>query len=101
MAIYTLDGVRVTGPSTRDDGLGPDEIPAGSAGYIDLRVDRLLLLPGTYDISASLHNTAGTHVWDMRHRLLRFDVEFGEPREEFGFTSLGGTWEGDILGGAR
>jgi Wzt C-terminal domain len=101
LAIYTLDGVRVTGPSTRDDGLGPDEIPAGSEGYIDLRVDRLLLLPGTYDISASLHNTAGTHVWDMRHRLMRFDVEFGYPREEFGFTSLGGTWEGDILDGAR
>ncbi|HMG28289.1 MAG TPA: ABC transporter ATP-binding protein [Acidimicrobiia bacterium] len=101
LAIYTLDGVRVTGPSTRDGNLGPDELPAGSEGYIDLRVEKLLLLPGTYDISASLHNTAGTHVWDMRHRLMRFDVEFGEPREEYGFTSLGGNWEGDVLDGGR
>jgi ABC-type polysaccharide/polyol phosphate transport system ATPase subunit len=101
LAVYTLDGVRVTGPSTRDSGLVPDRLDAGSEGYVDLHVDRLLLLPGTYDVSASLHNNAGTHVWDMRHRVLRFDVEFGDPHEEYGFTSLGGTWEGDILDGAR
>jgi ABC-type polysaccharide/polyol phosphate transport system ATPase subunit len=100
LAIYTLDGVRVTGPSTRDDGLVPDQLDGGAEGYVDLHVDRLLLLPGTYDVSASLHNAAGTHVWDMRHRVLRFDVEFGDPHEEYGFTSLGGTWEGDILDGA-
>jgi ABC-type polysaccharide/polyol phosphate transport system ATPase subunit len=101
LAIYTLDGVRVTGPSTRDGGLVPDQIDAGSEGFVDLRIDNLLLLAGTYDISASLHNSAGTHVWDMRHRVLRFDVEFGEPREEYGFMSLGGNWEGDILDTAR
>jgi ABC-type polysaccharide/polyol phosphate transport system ATPase subunit len=101
LAVHALDDVRVTGPSTRDVGLVPDQLNAGTEGHVDLRIDRLLLLPGTYDISASLHNNAGTHVWDMRHRVLRFDVEFGEPREEYGFTSLGGTWEGDILDGAR
>jgi ABC-2 type transport system ATP-binding protein len=101
LAIYTLDGVRVTGPSTRDVGLVPDQLHAGSEGYVDLRIERLLLLPGTYDISASLHNSAGTHVWDMRHRALRFDVEFGNPHEEYGFTSLGGVWEGDVLDGDR
>jgi ABC-type polysaccharide/polyol phosphate transport system ATPase subunit len=101
LAIYALDGVRVTGPSTRDGGLVPDQLDPGAEGYVDLHVDRLLLLPGTYDVSASLHNSAGTHVWDMRHRVLRFDVEFGDPHEEYGFTSLGGTWEGDILDGSR
>jgi ABC-type polysaccharide/polyol phosphate transport system ATPase subunit len=101
LAIYALDGVRVTGPSTRDGGLVPDQLDPGAEGYVDLHVDRLLLLPGTYDVSASLHNSAGTHVWDMRHRVLRFDVEFGDPHEEYGFVSLGGTWEGDILDGSR
>ncbi len=101
LAIYALDGVRVTGPSTRDSGLVPDELTAGAEGHVDLHVDRLPLLPGTYDVSASLHNSAGTHVWDMRHRVLRFDVEFGDPHEEYGLVSLGGTWEGDILDGAR
>ena len=101
LAIYALDGVRVTGPSTRDGGLVPDQLDPGAEGYVDLHVDRLLLLPGTYDVSASLHNSAGTHVWDMRHRVLRFDVEFGDPHEEYGFVSLVGTWEGDILDGSR
>jgi ABC-type polysaccharide/polyol phosphate transport system ATPase subunit len=101
MALYTLDGVWVTGPSTREVGLFPDRLEPGEEGWVDLRVDRLLLLPGTYDVSASMFNITGAQVYDMRHRAFRFDVEFGDPHEEYGFVSLGGTWEGDILGGAR
>jgi ABC-type polysaccharide/polyol phosphate transport system ATPase subunit len=101
MALTALDGVWVTGPSTREVGLFPDRLDPGAEGYVDLRVDRLLLLPGTYDVSASLFNVTGAQVYDMRHRALRFDVEFGDPHEEYGFMSLGGTWEGDILDGAR
>jgi ABC-type polysaccharide/polyol phosphate transport system ATPase subunit len=101
MALTALDGVWVTGPSTREVGLFPDRLESGAEGYVDLRVDRLLLLPGTYDVSASLFNITGAQVYDMRHRALRFDVEFGDPHEEYGFMSLGGTWEGDILDGAR
>ena len=101
MALFSLDGVWVTGPSTREVGLFPDKLDPGDEGWVDLRVDRLLLLPGTYDVSASLFNITGATVYDMRHRALRFDVEFGDPHEEYGFTSLGGTWEGDILDTAR
>jgi ABC-2 type transport system ATP-binding protein len=101
MALYTLDGVWVTGPSTREVGLFPDRLEPGEEGWVDLRVDRLLLLPGTYDVSASMFNITGAQVYDMRHRAFRFDVEFGDPHEEYGFVSLGGTWEGDILDGAR
>jgi len=101
MALYTLDGVWVTGPSTREVGLFPDRLESGAEGWVDLRVDRLLLLPGTYDVSASMFNITGAQVYDMRHRAFRFDVEFGDPHEEYGFVSLGGTWEGDILDGAR
>jgi ABC-type polysaccharide/polyol phosphate transport system ATPase subunit len=100
MALYTLDGVWVTGPNTREVGLIPDRID-GDEGYVDLRVDRLLLLPGSYDVSAGLFDVTTTHVYDMRHRALRFDVEFGAPHEEYGFVSLGGNWEGDILDDTR
>jgi len=101
MALYTLDGVWVTGPSTREVGLFPDQLEPGAEGYVDLRVERLLLLPGTYDVSASLFNITGATVYDMRHRAVRFDVEFGDPHEEYGFVSLGGSWEGAILDAAR
>jgi hypothetical protein len=100
MAIYTLDGVWVSGPNTREVGLIPDRLDRGDAGHVDLRVERLLLLPGSYDVSAGLFNITTAHVYDMRHRAFRFDVEFGEPHEENGFVSLGGAWEGPILDGA-
>jgi ABC-type polysaccharide/polyol phosphate transport system ATPase subunit len=101
MGLYTLDGVWITGPSTQEVGLMPERLEAGAEGWIDLRVDRLLLLPGTYDVSTWLWNETGAQAYDVRHRSFRFDVEFGDPHEGNGFVSLGGNWEGDILDGAR
>jgi ABC-type polysaccharide/polyol phosphate transport system ATPase subunit len=101
MGLYTLDGVWVSGPTTQEVGLLPERLERGAAGWIDLRVDRLLLLPGTYDVSTWLWNTTGAQAYDVRHRSFRFDVEFGDPHEENGFVSLGGNWEGDVLDGAR
>jgi ABC-type microcin C transport system duplicated ATPase subunit YejF len=101
MALCALDGVWVTSPDTHEVGLFPERLEPGDEGWVDLRVDRLLLLPGTYDVSASLFDITGAQIYDMRHREHRFDVEFGDPHEEYGFTSLGGTWEGDVLDGAR
>jgi ABC-type polysaccharide/polyol phosphate transport system ATPase subunit len=91
LAVHRLDGVHVTGPNTRQAGSVPDRIEG--TGTVDLRIDRLLLLPGTYDISASLYDYACLHAYDFRHRSFRFDVEPGSPREEFGVVSLGGSWE--------
>lgn len=91
MAIHTIDGTHVTGPNTRDADCVPDRL-AGD-GYVDLRIDRLLLLPGTYDITASLYDYACLHPYDLRHRVLRFDMESGEPRETYGLVSVDGRWQ--------
>jgi ABC-type polysaccharide/polyol phosphate transport system ATPase subunit len=96
MALHSLDGVLVTGPNTRDAGLVPDRII--DKGYVDLHVERLMLIPGTYDVTASLFNYTLTEPYDFRHRAFRFDVEYGEPHEEYGVMSLGGEWAGDSLG---
>lgn len=101
LGFYTLDGVWITGPTTPDVGLFPQRLEPGAEGWIDLRVDRLLLVPGTYDVSTWLFSSTGSHEYDTRHRSFRFDVEFGDPHEEHGLLSLGGNWEGDILDGAR
>ncbi|MGH9016046.1 MAG: ABC transporter ATP-binding protein [Acidimicrobiia bacterium] len=90
-SIYTVDGMWVTGPNTRLANMVPDQIDG--TGFVDLRVDRLLLVPRAYDISVGLHNYTVTKTFDFRHRSFRFDVEHGDPIEEFGVTSLGGTWE--------
>jgi ABC-type polysaccharide/polyol phosphate transport system ATPase subunit len=90
VAVHSLEGIEVTGPNTRDADLVPDKIDG--TGVVDLHVPRLLLLPGTYDLSAAVYDWTRQHPYDHRHRAVRFDVEPGLPREEHGLTSLGGIW---------
>jgi ABC-2 type transport system ATP-binding protein len=90
MAVHTLEGQHVTGPNTRDAETVPDRLEG--TGHVDLVVDRLLLLPGTYDVTASLYDYSCLHPYDFRQKALRFDVEAGDPRESYGVVSLGGSW---------
>jgi ABC-2 type transport system ATP-binding protein len=92
MAIHTIGGVHVTGPNTRERGYVPDRLEG--RGFVDLHVDRLLLVRGTYDVSASLFDYSCLHAYDFRHRSFRFDVELGEPADEYGVVSMAGSWEG-------
>jgi ABC-type polysaccharide/polyol phosphate transport system ATPase subunit len=91
LAVYTLEGVHVTGPNTRDAGVLPDQLEG--TGFVDLVVDRLPLLRGVYDVSVALSDHALMHVYDSRHLAFRFDVELGEAAEEFGVVSMGGRWD--------
>jgi hypothetical protein len=52
-----------------------------------------MLVPGTYEATVAIHDYAEVHPYDFRHRLLRLEVESGEPRESHGLVSLGGRWE--------
>jgi len=91
IAIHTLEGIHVTGPNSREAGCVPDRIEGH--GHVDLTVDRLLLLPGTYDLTVAFTDYSALHPYDYRHRALRFDVESGEPKESYGgVVSLGGRW---------
>ena len=80
LAIHNLEGMLVTGPNTREAGMVPDRIDGD--GVVDLTIDRLMLLPGTYDISASLYDYAIVHPFDFRQRALRFDVDAGDPARD-------------------
>jgi ABC-type polysaccharide/polyol phosphate transport system ATPase subunit len=90
-SLFSIDDVYLSGPNTRDADLVPDRIDG--EGVVDLRVDRLMLLPGTYDLGATVCDFTVTHAYDQHHRAFRFDVEPGEPREQYGLFSLGGVWE--------
>ena len=91
VAIHTLEGVHVTGPNTREAGLVPDQIHG--AGVVDLHIPRVMLLPGTYDVSVSLVDHEILHFFDFHQRTFRFDVDPGVPHETFGgVVSLGGDW---------
>ena len=88
--VSRVDGLEITGPNTREGGLVPDRLEG--AGYVELTIDRFPLLPGTYDVTASIQDFSCLHEYDVHHRAFRFDVEQGEPRESTGFVTLGGQW---------
>lgn len=90
LAMETLEGYYLWAHHSRDGGAVADAIQG--EGHVDLVVDRLMLQPGTYDLTASLNAYDCQHVFDYRHRLLRFDVDTGRPRESGGAVALGGAW---------
>jgi ABC-2 type transport system ATP-binding protein len=95
IGVNTIEGVQVTGPNTRQASL--DIRVLEGEGTLDLKVDRLMLVPGAYDVTAVIYDYTCTHPFDHRERLHRFDVGAGNPYEENGVVSLGGTWQGEAL----
>ena len=94
IAVYTLEGIQVTGPNTHEADKWVDAIEG--EGVVDLRVDHLLLLPGTYDVTVACTDAEIAHTYDHRHRAFRFDVKPGTPHETMGgIVSLDGKWSID------
>ncbi len=91
IALHRVDGLHICGPNTRDVNLNIEKIDG--SGRVEVEIDPLMLLPGTYDLSATIYDYWGLHAYDHRHRAFRFDVEPGTPRERVGgVVSLGGRW---------
>ena len=96
LAIHTMEGAVVTNPHTRNAEIVPPEV-AGS-GFVDLVVDHLPLLPGTYDLSGAITDHAALHTYDERHRDLRFDVDAGAHNDGWsGLITMNGRW---VVGGS-
>lgn len=92
LEIHTVEGMTVTAPNTREAGLVPPTLTG--SGHVDLVIPRVMLLPGTYDISATATDKSALHVFDHHQRTFRFDVNAGTPHETAGgVVSLGGRWE--------
>ena len=95
VSVRTLDGAEVTRPSTATSGLTLD--PVKGSGFVDLRIDRLPVLPGVYDIGASL--TDGDGSTDLgSQRVQRVTIEAGDRTEEHGVVSLDAVWEVSAIG---
>lgn len=91
IGIHTVSGTHVSGPNSAEAGVDFGTV-AGEV-VVELTVPRLLLLPGTYDVSAASTDHAIARIFDFHQRAIRFDVEPGTPHETFGgLVSLGGTW---------
>ncbi len=90
LGIQHISGPLVSGPNTRDTG----DIPAVliGSGTVEITIRDLPLLPGTYDLSASVWDFPILHAYDQRSRVMRFDVLPGDRMEGFGLVTLRPEW---------
>ena len=90
IGIHSVEGVYVTGPSSRDAGLDLGRLEG--RGHVDLVVPRLALVPGGYILSSAVYDADMARAY---HRPLpeRFDVQPGRSSERLGVLSLGADWE--------
>jgi ABC-type polysaccharide/polyol phosphate transport system ATPase subunit len=91
---YTPDGEILSNPLTRDYRQSPAEV--FGKGYLDYRIDCLMLNPGVYPLSMHVWDAAGLHSMDHVEKACQFEVvpddSSGRPHERVGIVSLGGTW---------
>jgi ABC-2 type transport system ATP-binding protein len=95
IGLETLAGVALAGPNTRDVEVIPEKI--NGTGTVDMTIDKLMLLPGTYDLAASMYDYSCAHPYDHRLHVMRFDVEPGVPTQQHGLVALDGKWTIDGL----
>jgi ABC-type polysaccharide/polyol phosphate transport system ATPase subunit len=92
---HAPNGTVVSAANTRYHERTPDVIEG--EGHVDYHVPRLLLVPGSYDLSATIFDYDMLHPADVRHRFLRLEVLRGLPPDVDGHVSLDGRWSGDVL----
>ena len=90
ITIEALGGATVTAPCTRDVGMIPEAL--SGEGTIEVELDAMSLLPGTYDLHTSITDFNRSHVYDNLHLAFRFDVMSGKPYESGGIVTLRPQW---------
>ena len=80
--IEALGGATVSSPCTRDVGMIPEDL--SGEGMIEVQLDDVALLPGTYDLHTSITDFNRSHIYDNLHLAFRFDVMSGKPYESGG-----------------
>ena len=90
LSLTSLDGVHVWSHHTWDADYLPSHLRG--TGTIDLRLDRLRLQPGTFDLNTSVVDETLGHSYDQWVRAVRFDVLQGHPRESGGLVVMDSTW---------
>ncbi len=88
--IEALGGSVVTSPCTRDVGMIPDALSGD--GTIEVELDGVSLLPGTYDLHTSITDFNRSHIYDDLRVAFRFDVMSGKPYESGGVVTVRPHW---------
>jgi hypothetical protein len=89
-AIFTGEGVHVTGPNTRFHGVALG--PLGQTGVVEYRIEQLPLLEGEYEFTAVVYDRTMTKPYDHQERMHSFRVARGGSREIYGLLTVPATW---------
>jgi hypothetical protein len=65
---------------------------SGGEGYVDLRMSRLPLTSGVFDLTVSIFDHTGGRVIDRRQRVRRFAVDSPMHEGRGGLMAVDGTW---------
>jgi len=91
LAIYRNDGLHIGGSNTFLAKCALAYIEgAGEVHYI---VETLPLLEGTYYLTAAIHNTTDTRVYDYQEFAYRFRVHLGSVAERYGTIYIPAHWK--------
>jgi ABC-type polysaccharide/polyol phosphate transport system ATPase subunit len=91
LALYHSSGFHISGPNNI---FGGCPIPAiEGRGFVDYVIERLPLLPGTYLLSAAIHDLEGRHAFDFIHQRWTFRVRSGGVRESYGYFYIPSSWQ--------
>ncbi len=88
--ITTMNGQPVTGPNSVAAGHVPDKIEG--RGTVEVVIDHLRMLAGTYDLTVVASDRALLREYDHRQNVVRFDVQRGIILEDWGVVSLDPHW---------
>lgn len=92
--ITHLHGMNVWGTNTKRNGI---KIPLlFGEGFVDLDIDTLRLLEGTYDLTIALSDIAEMNAYDHWEKRVRFDVRQIDTFDE-GTIALTGTWSAEAF----
>ena len=91
LAIHRNDGLHVNGPNTMDAGFSIPFIEG--EGEVSYCVERLPLMEGTYEVSASIYDHSCTHPYDYHNRRYTFRVRSDQIGERYGLVSFPARWE--------
>jgi hypothetical protein len=95
LEFHNTHGMVIGAANTRNHGLPVDTIEGEFV--VDYEIDHVMLVPGAYDISATIFDYDHKDPFDVRHRFQRLWVELGSPPDVDGFVSMGGHWSGSVF----
>jgi ABC-type polysaccharide/polyol phosphate transport system ATPase subunit len=91
IAVYSDTGVHITGPNTRKQHVSINSIEG--QGYVEYKMKRVPLLPGTYYFSTAIYDYSGLQAFDHWEQHWKFHVvESEKMAERYGLITIPSEW---------